>query len=428
MIRLSCYNITRIFDRIVKFKNVNEFLDTYGHLLIYLSIPVTSALVGWLTNVLAIKMTFYPLKFIGIPPYFGWQGIIPSKAAKMSSISVDLWTTKLINVKELFSQIDPKKVADEMKPEFDRISKEIMDEIMYNQAPEAWKRIPNPIKKVIYSRISRDMPEIVAEMMKDIKENIEEVFDIKDMVIKRLTKDKELLNEMFMKCGKEEFKFIERSGLYFGFLFGLFQMVIWYLVPQWWILPLFGLIVGYATNWLALKLIFEPIEPIKILGVSYQGLFIKRQNEVSSEYAYMLAHDIFTFDRIFASIIAGPTKEKFTNLIVDHSNKAIDDSAGISRPVINIVAGKRNYDKIKNIAIEKIIKELPQSMKPVFPYAEEAMDLETTFRTRMQKLPPSDFVDFLRPVFREDELKLILVGAALGMGAGIGQLFLIFGY
>ena len=67
-------------------------------------------------------------------------------------------------------------------------------------------------------------------------------------------------------------------------------------------------------------------------------------------------------------------------------------------------------------------------MKPVFPYAEEAMDLETTFRTRMQKLPPSDFVDFLRPVFREDELKLILVGAALGMGAGIGQLFLIFGY
>ena len=407
---------------------MNDFLNTYGHLLIYLSIPITSALVGWLTNVLAIKMTFYPLNFIGIPPYLGWQGIIPNKAAKMSSISVDLWTTKLINVKELFSQINPEKVAEEMRPEFNRIAKEIMDEIMLDQAPDAWKRIPNPIKKVIYSRISRDMPEIVAEMMKDIKENIEEVFDIKDMVIKRLTKDKALLNEMFMKCGKEEFKFIERSGLYFGFVFGLFQMAIWYLVPEWWILPLFGLIVGYATNWLALKLIFEPIEPIRFLGVSYQGLFIKRQNEVSKEYAYMLAHDIFTFDRIFSSIITGPTKEKFIALIVEHSNKAIDDSAGLSKPVISLVAGKKSYDKIKNIAINKTIQELPQSIKPVFPYAEEAMDLETTFRTRMQKLPPADFVDFLRPVFREDELKLILVGAALGMGAGIGQLFLIFGY
>ena len=32
------------------------------------------------------------------------------------------------------------------------------------------------------------MPEIVTEMMTDIKENIDEMFDIKDMVIKRLTK------------------------------------------------------------------------------------------------------------------------------------------------------------------------------------------------------------------------------------------------
>mgnify|MGYP007000240031 len=46
----------------------------------YLSIPVIAALIGWSTNWLAIKMTFYPLEFIGKPPLLGWQGIIPSKA------------------------------------------------------------------------------------------------------------------------------------------------------------------------------------------------------------------------------------------------------------------------------------------------------------------------------------------------------------
>ena len=398
----------------------------YQSLLIYLAIPITSALVGWLTNVVAIKMTFYPIHFIGIKP-FGWQGIIPSKAAKMSSISVDLWTSKLINVKELFAKINPKKVAKEMLPEFDRISKEIMDEIMHEQAPEIWSRVPESVKKLAYSRISKDLPEIVTEMMTDIKDNIDEMFDIKDMVIKRLTKDKGLLNDMFLQVGDEEFKFIERSGFTFGFLFGIVQMLVWYFYPKFWILPLFGLLVGYATNWLALKLIFNPIEPISFLGVTYQGLFIKRQNEVSKEYAYMLAHDIFTFDRIFASIITGPTKDRFVNLITDHANHAIDEAAGLSKPVITLVAGKRSYEKIKNIAIDKTLKELPNSVKPVFPYAEKAMDLENIFRTRMQKLPPRDFVDFLRPVFQEDELKLILVGAVLGMGAGIGQLFILFG-
>ena len=398
----------------------------YQSLLIYLAIPITSALVGWLTNVVAIKMTFYPIHFIGIKP-FGWQGIIPSKAAKMSSISVDLWTSKLINVKELFAKINPKKVAKEMLPEFDRISKEIMDEIMHEQAPEIWSRVPESVKKLAYSRISKDLPEIVTEMMTDIKDNIDEMFDIKDMVIKRLTKDKGLLNDMFLQVGDEEFKFIERSGFTFGFLFGIVQMLVWYFYPKFWILPLFGLLVGYATNWLALKLIFNPIEPISFLGVTYQGLFIKRQNEVSKEYAYMLAHDIFTFDRIFASIITGPTKDRFVNLITDHANHAIDEAAGLSKPVITLLAGKRSYEKIKNIAIDKTLKELPNSVKPVFPYAEKAMDLENIFRTRMQHLPPRDFVDFLRPVFQEDELKLILVGAVLGMGAGIGQLFILFG-
>lgn len=402
------------------------FWQEYQSLLIYLAIPITSALVGWLTNVVAIKMTFYPIHFIGIKP-IGWQGIIPSKAAKMSSISVDLWTSKLINVKELFAKINPKKVAKEMHPEFDRISKEIMDEIMHEQAPEIWSRVPESVKKLAYSRISKDLPEIVTEMMTDIKENIDEMFDIKDMVIKRLTKDKGLLNEMFLQVGDEEFKFIERSGFTFGFLFGIVQMLVWYFYPKFWILPLFGLLVGYATNWLALKLIFNPIEPISFLGVTYQGLFIKRQNEVSKEYAYMLAHDIFTFDRIFASIITGPTKDRFVNLIANHANHAIDEAAGLSKPVITLVAGKRSYEKIKNIAIDKTLKELPNSVKPVFPYAEKAMDLENIFRTRMQKLPPRDFVDFLRPVFQEDELKLILVGAVLGMGAGIGQLFILFG-
>ena len=108
-------------------------------------------------------MTFYPLEFKGIPPFLGWQGIIPSKAVKMSTTSVDLWTSKLVSVKELFEQIDPKAVAKEMRPEFDRISKEIMDEIMAIQAPDAWDKIPNSLKKVIYMRISKDMPQIVTE-------------------------------------------------------------------------------------------------------------------------------------------------------------------------------------------------------------------------------------------------------------------------
>ena len=35
-------------------------------------------------------------------------------------------------------------------------------------------------------------------------------------------------------------------------------MALWIFFQAWWLLPLFGLLVGWATNWLALKMIFNP--------------------------------------------------------------------------------------------------------------------------------------------------------------------------
>ncbi|WP_421711005.1 hypothetical protein [Alcanivorax sp.] len=42
-------------------------------------------------------------------------------------------------------------------------------------------------------------------------------------------------------------------------------------VPENWVLPFFGFIVGIATNWLALNLIFRPLNPVKSGPFRIQG-------------------------------------------------------------------------------------------------------------------------------------------------------------
>lgn len=392
----------------------------------YISIPLISGLIGWGTNVLALKMTFYPLEFKGIKPFLGWQGIIPAKAAKMASTAVDLWTSKLINVQDIFTRIDPEMVAKEMAPRFDQMAKDILDEIMYKESPALWDRVPQSGKQALYDRLAKDMPEVVEKIMQDLKDNIDDVFDLKNMIVSYLTSNKSLMNEIFLKCGEKEFKFIEKSGFYFGFLFGLGQMALWYFYPEWWILPLAGLVVGYATNWLALKLIFEPINEKRILGFRFQGLFIKRQNQVAAEYSKMLAERILTPKHIFGTIINGPGKDNFMDIITLHVNRSIDEAAGFSKNIVAFVAGSRKYEKLKEMAADKVIEELPESINTMFDYAEEAMNLEVILRDKMQALSSEEFVDFLRPVFKEDEFTLILVGAALGCAAGWAQLMLVF--
>jgi len=78
-------------------------------------------------------------------------------------------------------------------------------------------------------------------------------------------------------------------------------------------------------------------------------------------------------------------------------------------------------DIAKNILMFHFMRELPIVVKQTEEYAEKALNLENTLAERMGNLSYREFEQFLRPVFQEDEWILILVGAVLGMFAGILQ-------
>src|SRR5690554_6353414 len=96
----------------------------------YLSIPVIAALIGWSTNWLAIKMTFYRQEFIGKPPLLGWLGIIPSNARKMAAMSVDATISKLGSRQVILVHIDPKVLAAHIIYTVDPRVEEYVDELM----------------------------------------------------------------------------------------------------------------------------------------------------------------------------------------------------------------------------------------------------------------------------------------------------------
>lgn len=401
--------------------NLGDILD----FLPYVSIPIVSALVGWFTNVLALKMTFYPIRFIGIRP-FGWQGIIPSKAKKMAETAVDLWTTKLLDIGTEFSKIEPESIAKEMGPSINQLSRQIIDEVMEAKLSRVWDRTPHQLKEMVYANVSENLPLIVEEMMEDVKGNISEMLDLRYLAVSSLTQNKALLNQMFLTCGEQEFKFIKKSGFYFGFLFGLIQMLVWYLFPMWWVLPLFGALVGYVTNYLAIKLIFRPLQPIKLGRMTIQGMFIKRQVEVSTAYSNIVASKIISIENIFEYIIRGPGSVKLKRIVQQQIEHTLNETAGIIKPLVELSTGSRLFVHIRNIACFRFMQELPMNIRNVFGYAENALNLEEILREKMIGLSHEEFEAFLRPVFKEDEFKLIIIGAILGGIAGLLQYFVAF--
>ena len=407
----------------------NEFINQ-PDLIKYLAIPFIAAVVGWGTNWVAIKLTFYPIEFFGIPPYLGWQGIIPRKGEKMARIVVENTLTKISTMSEIFEEFEPEAIAHHIIKVADSRIEEFTDDIMTEKNAVLWENLPNVVKNRVYSRARRQLPQIMDSLLEDMQANIEDLIDPEELIIKQLCTDKNLLNRVFQECGDAELRFVINSGAWFGFLFGVVQMFVWFSYPAYWVLPFFGFLVGIATNWLALNLIFRPLNPIKIRfwplpwRITLQGLFLKRQNAVSEVFCRLVTTDILTIGVVMGEIFRGPKSDRTKGLIKKHLRPMID--GGVMKTVAQLTVGPEGFVDLKRTIEEKTIEMSLNSFDdPVFT-KERGVVVERMFRERMQAMTSEEFQDLLRPAFQEDEWILILVGGVLGLGAGIGQLFIMF--
>ena len=106
---------------------------------IVLLIPFISALVGWFTNVVAIKMMFHPVEFFGIPPYLGWQGVIPANALRLAKVSNTLITQKLLSLRQLFDEtFNADSFTGKLGAVIDDVTDQIIDEVANKHAKPMW--------------------------------------------------------------------------------------------------------------------------------------------------------------------------------------------------------------------------------------------------------------------------------------------------
>jgi uncharacterized membrane protein YheB (UPF0754 family) len=396
--------------------------DFAQHWPLYVSIPIVAALIGYGTKLVAIRMMFQPVEFIGIKPFLGWQGIVPKRAARMASIACDTMTEQLIKPAEVVARLDAGRIAKEIEKPLLAGVEDIVREVAGHYQAGLWESLPVRVQRLVIERVQHESPRMVAAVLDLIKSDVDSVFDLKGMVVTSLVKDKRLLNRIFQESGAQEFKFIARSGLVFGGAIGVIQMVAWILFKFPLIMPLFGLFTGWFTDWLALRMIFFPIEPRRYFGVEWQGLFLKRRKEVAEAYGELIAKEIITPHNVIEAILHGPLSDRVLALI----QRQLDTELGrVARPLVVFAVGSRRYQDMKLSIAEQIMNRLPETMRYIEDYATDAMDIRNVLVSKMKELSPHEFERLLRPAFEQDEWILIATGAVLGFAVGEAQVLLL---
>ncbi len=342
-------------------------------------IPVT-AFVTWAHVWMALKMVFYPIKFWGFhlgPLPVGWQGIVPRKAGRISGIITDNTLSKLGSLREFLEAMDPEDMAMIIGEQVGFELEHLIDEVMIDRNAVLWENLPYSIKRRIYAQAHKQLPNTLKELVTELTMNVESLVDMREMVVSQMEGDRRLMVRMFLKVGQKEINFIWHISALIGMFFGIFQMIVWFIVPWHWTVPFWAAIWGFLTNWIAIWMVFNPIEPhpirypqifrltkdrkfpwivpvLKIGTYNVQGAFMKRQEEVSDVFASVVTEDLITLKSIMTEMMYGSKKDKTRRIVKRHINEIMETP--LVRTSLQLSLGPREYARLETDLIDRSIE------------------------------------------------------------------------
>ena len=110
----------------------------------------------------------------------------------MAEICVDSTLSRIGTVSEIIEQMDPHSIGEHILETLTPRVDELVDEIMLARHPTLWKNLPKQVKRLAYERVALELPQTIESLVDEISPKIETLFDLKEMIVEHLEKDKQL--------------------------------------------------------------------------------------------------------------------------------------------------------------------------------------------------------------------------------------------
>ncbi|WP_300276015.1 DUF445 domain-containing protein [Peptacetobacter sp.] len=189
-----------------------------------LFMAVIGGFIGYLTNVLAIKMLFKPYEAIKIPIInFEIRGLIPKRKEELAKNVAETVKRELLNEDDIFDGIIKEEDKKEISEYINSKIKNIISEKAMFLPSSILSRISDYISDIIDKEVDNTVDELEVKFIEKAKERV----DIEKIIEERINDfDIEYLEEMTVKIAKKELKHIEVLGLFLGFMIGVVQGII----------------------------------------------------------------------------------------------------------------------------------------------------------------------------------------------------------
>lgn len=186
------------------------------------------------------------------------------------------------------------------------------------------------------------------------------------------------------------------------------------------LIPFIAAFIGWLITWIAVKMLFHPQQAKKIAGISFHGVFPKRQQQFAEKLGKFAHKEFLSSDAIEQKINNSETLKKVMPLIEEHMDDFLRNRMKKEMPVIGMFVGDKTLENLKSMFMREIETLFPQVMKQYAANLKEEVNLEQIVIKKVANFS----LDRLEKILSTELRWVKIMGAVMGFIIGTVQVLI----
>lgn len=188
------------------------------------------------------------------------------------------------------------------------------------------------------------------------------------------------------------------------------------------ILAIIGGIIGYITNVIAIKLIFRPIEPIKIPIINKEiiGLIPKRKSEIAQNIGQVIQDELIDIDELIKNVVSENDKDEIVFYIKNKINDVVDKKINQS-PLGFMGIGKMVNDFISEHLDDEIKNAVDELTEVLINKGKDRINIQEIVKDKINELDLYKLEEIILSIVKKELKHIETLGLVLGFFIGLVQ-------
>lgn len=190
------------------------------------------------------------------------------------------------------------------------------------------------------------------------------------------------------------------------------------------LLPVIGAIIGWLTNYIAIKMLFKPYHPVRILGFTFHGVLPKRREAFAHSLAKTIEKELLSSKDISEILEESGWEEEVEHAIEGIIRNYIRTESVKKYPIVGVLSDSI-LNSIKYYLSKEIIKQVEGKKPELLDRFHDMVNVRELVANKVDAFDIKRLEKLVFDLVARELRHIEIVGAVLGFIIGCVQVVIV---